>query len=491
MVDPVCSLLGCLVPIVLAGMGGVSRSELVSAVTVAGGFGFLGMVREPVELIRSEVEAVRRQGHERFGVNLIPHATAPELLERQVAACIELGVPVVATFWDLDERVVERLRNAGIMVVHQVGSVDEAIAAERSGVEIIIAQGREAGGHVRGVRRLRELLPDVVAAVRVPVLAAGGLATGGDLVAAQALGAAGIVLGTALMATRESFAHAYHKQRLLVAVAEDTVLTSSFHINWPPDAPVRVLKSAVTSGGRGDPHGPKRMVIGSEGERPIYLFSTDSPLRSMRGDLESMALYAGTGVGRIDELVSAGERIAGILAEAQGLMALDADVPPVIEASSSVCYASEMDGAYMGMLGRDEVEAELRMLGDELRVALREALAREADPAAEQPSFAGKVEELACWALRVQRLASPADTGAARAASSVPVLQLVEPPQSLAEAAILGRLRRILPRIGEQRIGRQLEALRSFMEAWQRRPARTAARPKPIRSPETPVASGR
>src|SRR5690606_13439094 len=99
--SPACELLGNAVPIVLAGMGGVARSELVAAVTDGGGFGFLGMVREPAELIEQEVERLRQLGHRRFGVNIIPAATNPMLLEHQVAACIRLAVPVVGTFWDL------------------------------------------------------------------------------------------------------------------------------------------------------------------------------------------------------------------------------------------------------------------------------------------------------------------------------------------------------------------------------------------------------
>ncbi|MGH8815711.1 MAG: nitronate monooxygenase, partial [Achromobacter pestifer] len=148
--SPACDLLGSTLPIVLAGMGGVARSELVAAVTAAGGFGFLGMVREPPELIRGEVARLRRGGHQRFGVNIIPAATDAALLEQQVATCIALAVPVVGTFWTLDEQVTRRLREAGITVVHQVGSLDEAVAAAQAGVDIIIAQGCEAGGHVRG-----------------------------------------------------------------------------------------------------------------------------------------------------------------------------------------------------------------------------------------------------------------------------------------------------------------------------------------------------
>lgn len=109
--SPLCALLGCTVPVVLAGMGGVSRSELVAAVTEAGGFGFLGMVREPPELIVREIERLRDLGHRRFGVNIIPAATDPVLLEHQVTTCIRLGVPVVGTFWDLDEWLTARLRD--------------------------------------------------------------------------------------------------------------------------------------------------------------------------------------------------------------------------------------------------------------------------------------------------------------------------------------------------------------------------------------------
>src|SRR5665213_3805182 len=98
--SPVCDLLGCRYPIVLAGMGGVARSELVAAVTAAGGFGFLGMVRESGALIREQVAELRALGHARFGVNLIPAATPAALLNEELDACIDLGVHAVCLFWD-------------------------------------------------------------------------------------------------------------------------------------------------------------------------------------------------------------------------------------------------------------------------------------------------------------------------------------------------------------------------------------------------------
>lgn len=455
--SPACDLLGSKVPLVLAGMGGVARSELVAAVTGAGGFGFLGMVREPPELIAREVTRLREMGHNRFGVNIIPASTDPALLNQQVSTLIELAVPVVCTFWTLDEQVTKRLRDAGIMVVHQVGSVDEAIEAARSGVEIVIAQGREAGGHVRGVRPIRDLLPEVVEAVNIPVLAAGGMATGADLVTAMALGASGIVLGTALMATEESFAHAYHKQRLLVAEADDTVLTSSFHVNWPPNAPVRVLKSAVTSGGRGDPHAPGRTIIGDEEGRPIYLFSTDSPLRSMTGDFESMALYAGTGIGRITTITSAADRLAQILAEAEDLLAIDLGTgeDEEVEPASSVCYAGEMSGAYMG---EDGLADDFWLLAAQLQSALRTALAQGADRSASgQPPFADSAAPLAGWALRIRQLAASEGKGAPAAH---PVISNKLPAQAL----LLQALGALVPRISRPGLRDRLVRLRLFLE---------------------------
>ena len=373
---PVCDLLSCTHPIVLAGMGGVARSELVAAVTEAGGFGFLGMVREPVDLIRSEVAALRARGIERFGVNLIPRATDPALLEAQVSACIDLGVPVVGLFWDVALKLVARLRAAGAIVVCQVGSRAEAQAVEQAGAQVLIAQGVEAGGHVRGDRPLYDLVSKIVDETKLPVLAAGGLVDGADLATVLSLGAQGAVFGTALIATPKSFAHGYHKQRLVDAQDGDTVLTNAFHINWPPGAKVRVLANTVTRGERGDLFSETRTVIGDEAGRPIYLFSTDSPLRSMTGEFEAMALYAGAGVGRITDIVGAAERVRGIAAQASRL--LDANAAPSsapVELASPACLAHEMDDRYMGFATRGELLPALNELLETERAGARATLA--------------------------------------------------------------------------------------------------------------------
>lgn len=377
------TLLGCRYPIVLAGMGGVARSELVGAVTDTGGFGFLGMVREPAALIRSEVDALRRRGHERFGINIIPAATEKGVLDQQIGTIIDLGVPAVSLFWEVDAGVVRRFRDAGVLVVYQVGSPEEARAAVDVGAQAVIAQGCEAGGHVRGTTLLRHLLPAVCQVVDVPVLAAGGLATGADVVIAKALGAAGVVLGTVLIAATESFAHAHHRERLVAAEPGDTLLTDNFHVNWPAGAMVRVLANAVTAGERGDPHRSAPKVIGEEAGRPIYLFSTDSPLRSMSGDFEAMALYSGTGVGQVTAVQPADAIIASIVAEAEEILANGRHREDEIgQASSPVCYAGEMTGAYMGYLDDAETAAGVAGIVKMLSWGLKTAL----DAEGKQPS---------------------------------------------------------------------------------------------------------
>lgn len=372
---PVCDQLGCTWPVVLAGMGGVARSSLVAAVTRAGGFGFLGMVREPVSLIRSEIDSVRSATDLPFGVNLIPAATPPVLLAAQLEACIEGRVPVVGLFWTPDAAVIRRLRDAGIVVVHQVGSCEEARVAEHAGAQVLIVQGVEAGGHVRGTIALADLLPAVAQSVSLPLLAAGGLADGTDLADVMALGAQGAVYGTAFAATVESFAHPFHQEHLVAAARGQTRLTGDFHVNWPREARVRVLENSVTRRERGDPDAATRTIIGDEEGRPIYLFSTDSPLRSMTGEFEAMALYAGEGVDRIDAILPAGERLRRIVNQAASLVQSGATAPAsAATLSSSPCLLAELDPAVLGQLGVEACLQALNALLEAERAGARVAM---------------------------------------------------------------------------------------------------------------------
>jgi nitronate monooxygenase len=322
---PLCTLLGCRYPIVQAGMGGVARSELVAAVTEAGGYGFLGMVRETPDLIAREIDTVRAHTDAHFGVNLIPAATDPDLLEAELSLCVKKRVHSLCFFWDVHADVIARAKAAGCRVLYQVGSVKDAVAAAEAGADAIIAQGFEAGGHVRGTVSSLVLLPQVVRAVSIPVIACGGFASGESLIAALALGAQGIHCGTAFLATEESFAHAYHKDRVVRAKSEDTVYTDAFAINWPPDSPVRVITNRLTDdlGQFLLGHKPEdipREAIADEDGRPIYKFSTDSPLRTTVGNLECLALFAGQIAGAIETIPSAGARVGEIVSAARATL---------------------------------------------------------------------------------------------------------------------------------------------------------------------------
>ena len=319
---PVCTLLGCDVPILLAGMGGVARSELVAAMAEAGGYGILGMVRETPQLIAEEIAAVRARTARPFAVNLIPAATDPALLDAELGVCLDLGVPAMCFFWDVVPAAVARAKAAGCLVLHQVGSLKAALAAEAAGADVLIVQGIEAGGHVHGTVSALVLVEQVVRAVKLPVIASGGFATGASLIAAVALGAQGIHCGTAFLATVESFAHEEHKARVLAAMAEDTVHTDIYALNWPPNTPVRVIRNSVIEGLGPNLMGHRpdllpREVIAAEDGRPLLRYSTDSPLRTTTGNLEAMAIYAGQSVSLIDSLPTAAVRVAAIMDEAR------------------------------------------------------------------------------------------------------------------------------------------------------------------------------
>lgn len=324
--NPLCQLLGCDVPVLLAGMGGVAHWELAAAVANAGGYGMLGMVREPPALIHSEVTALRAATDRPFAVNVIPSATDPTLLDAQISCCLDLAIPAYTFFWDVVPEVVDRVKRSGALVLHQVGSVEAARIAEDAGADVIIAQGVGAGGHVHGRRPVFDLAAEILAQTRLPVVASGGLATGRDLADALALGAMGIQCGTAFLATDESFAHPYHKDRIVQAKPGDTVLTDVFVLNWPKGAAVRVLQNSVTQALNGtylghDPALLPREPIAWDNGQPLLRFSTDSPMRGTTGDLEAMALYAGDGVGAIRSVVPAAQRLAEIVAEARAILA--------------------------------------------------------------------------------------------------------------------------------------------------------------------------
>jgi nitronate monooxygenase len=224
-------------------------------------------------------------------------------------------------FWDVVPELVAEAKAAGCLVLYQIGWPEDAFKAEAAGADVIIAQGVEAGGHVRGRLPLAVLLGQLVGRLKVPLVASGGIADGRGVAAALSLGADGVQCGTAFLVATESFAHDYHKQRILQAGAGDTVHTDLFAINWPPDSPVRVLKNSVTAAA-GDklwgyhPDELPREVIAHDNGQPMYRFDTNSPLRSTTGNLEAMALYAGEGAAQITAIRPAAEILGDLMRDA-------------------------------------------------------------------------------------------------------------------------------------------------------------------------------
>lgn len=312
--------LGIQYPILQAGMGGVARAGLAAAVSGAGGLGVLGMIRMPPDFIRAQIRRVRELTDRPFGVNLVPAVVTPEEFEAQVAVCVAERVPVLSLAFADPAPYIERARAEGIMVLQQVGSVAEAVRAVEAGVDVIVAQGAEAGGHLMGDAGGLALVPRVVDAVApTPVVAAGGIVDGRGVVAALALGAEGVWVGTRFVASEESEAHPTYKQRLLVARDGDTLRTERFSVGWP-DAPHRVLRTPVAEGRARPGEGPvARMRIGDH-VLEIPAFSPACPTTHTEGEVEAMALYAGQSVGAIREIRPAGEIVRGLVEEAERII---------------------------------------------------------------------------------------------------------------------------------------------------------------------------
>jgi len=326
MKTPLCQLLGIEYPIVAAPMGpDLTGPALVAAVSNAGGLGILQAQFCAPRLLRKEIHQVRALTDKPFGVNLLLHFP----IDDHVTVCLEERVPVLSLFWGDPTPYVDRAHAAGVKVFHQVGSVPDAQRAAAAGVDVIIAQGVEAGGHVAGEVSTLALVPQVVDAVSPrPVAAAGGIADGRGLVAVLALGAQAAVLGTRFLASSESRAHPHYKQRVLEASEGDTVRTILFGHGWP-NAPHRTLRTAFVQQwlgqeGRGQESRPDepvvgRTVIGGQ-PLPVLRFMGFPPNSDAQGDIDSMDLLAGQGVGLIHEVKPAGQIVGELIAEARQII---------------------------------------------------------------------------------------------------------------------------------------------------------------------------
>jgi len=300
-------LVGASAPIQVASMPGVSTVELVVAVANAGAVGMLGTPTWSPELLDAELARIAKATSGVFGVNfLVP------FLDPNCVAVAARRARIVEFFYGEPQRaLVDEAHAHGALVSWQVGSQGEALAAESAGCDFIVAQGTEAGGHVRGQTSLLPLLSAVLDTVRIPVLAAGGLATARDLAAVLACGAAGARMGTRFVACSESGAHPDYVKALLAANAEDTCLTEVFSEIWP-NAPHRVLCSAVAAA-----QATKDAIVGETLHggvaTPIPRFSPFVPTAGTTGNIGAMALYAGESVTHVRSVEPAAAIIAKLV----------------------------------------------------------------------------------------------------------------------------------------------------------------------------------
>jgi nitronate monooxygenase len=324
---PLCHLMGIAYPIFSVGMGPVAGPELAAAVSNAGGGGVLGGVLKPASYLRQEIQRLRTLTDKPFGVNLI----LPLLEEGQLDVCLMERVPLLVFFWGDPSPYIAEAHRQHTKVFVQVGSVEEASAAAAVGVDAIIVQGVEAGGHVKSRTSLSTLVPAVVDAVTpVPVLAAGGIATGRGVVAALTLGAQAVSMGTRFLCSAEAAATQAYKERVVHSTAEDTVYTMLFDLGWP-EAPHRVLRNHAfeewEAAGRpasGQRPGEGTIVgtvslAGTTLEVPKY--GAMIPITSFRGDMESVMLLAGESCSLVHDIKPAAQIVQDIVREAEEALA--------------------------------------------------------------------------------------------------------------------------------------------------------------------------
>lgn len=295
----VTELFGCRHPLQQAGMGGMATPDLAIAVAAAGGLGMLSGVGG-LAALRAELDALPAGAA--VGVNfLLP------FLDRDAFAEAAARTPLVELFWGApDAGLVELGHDAGARVGWQVGTAEEARAAADTGCDLVVAQGVEAGGHVRGTTGLLPLLEEVLDAVDVPVIAAGGIGTGRAMAAALLAGADAVRVGTRFLAARESGAHPVYVESLIRSTAADTVVTTRFGDGWP-DAPHRVLRSSIDAGER----------LGSaQSWDPMW------PTADFAGAAEARPLYAGQSVGAVRRVQTAAEIVAELVEGAERVLGL-------------------------------------------------------------------------------------------------------------------------------------------------------------------------
>ena len=298
-------LLGITYPIIQGGMAWVAEHHLAGAVSAAGGLGLIGAASAPAEWVRSEIRKVREMTDRPFGVNIM--LMSPYAAEvAQVVA--EEKVPVVTTGAGNPEPFMPMWKKAGVKVIPVIASVSLARRMERLGADAVVAEGCESGGHI-GETTTMNLVPQVVDAVKIPVIAAGGIADGRQMAAAFMLGAEGVQVGTRFVASEEALVHENYKNRVVKAGDTDTVVTGRSH-----NHPIRSLRNSMT-----------REYLKMENAGRSFEELEQITLGGLRravqeGDVVHGSVMCGQSAGLVHEILSCQEILERMEAEAEKLL---------------------------------------------------------------------------------------------------------------------------------------------------------------------------
>ena len=302
----VTEMLGIEYPIIQGGMAWVGRAELVAAVSNTGGLGIIGSITfDSAEELRKEIRKTRRMTDKPFGVNITAYPAArPIPNDEFVEVVLEEGVPVVETSGRRPDQYMERFKKGNVKVIHKVGAVRHALSAQRIGCDAVLALGFEAAGHtLMDDVTLFNLVPRMVDSLTIPVIAAGGMADARSFVAALALGAEGIMMGTRFIATRECPAPQSIKEALVEARETDTVIILRSLANQDRVLNSKVAERVLEMERRGASLEELLTVIGGGTSKTAIT----------QGDLSIGTMDCGQGVGLIDDIPTVKEVIDGII----------------------------------------------------------------------------------------------------------------------------------------------------------------------------------
>ena len=318
MITQLTKLLNIKYPIIQAPIGSATTPQLASAVSNAGGLGTLALSWQNLELTRELIRQTKKLTTKPFAVNLILDFDQAE----RIQICIEEKVPIISFSWGNSSPFISQLKKENILVCQTIGNSAEAIEYEQKGVDFLLAQGWEAGGHVWGTVATSVLIPSIVDKVKIPVVATGGIADGRGILAALSMGAAGVCMGTRFLMSKEANVNPIYQELINNASENDTIYVQKlFNIGWD-NAAHRVIKNSTTEAwekaGRPDmenrPNENEIIAYKHSGE-PILRYSDNGPIAGTTGNLEALALYAGQTAGLISSVKTAAQIMADLVSD--------------------------------------------------------------------------------------------------------------------------------------------------------------------------------